>query len=74
VNQESAALAAKRLLSIFARPFLMECRQIYSSASIGIALYPDDGLDADTLFKCADTAMYHEKPRGKQTTGFSHLK
>jgi diguanylate cyclase (GGDEF)-like protein/PAS domain S-box-containing protein len=64
-EEESAASAARRLLAIFDRPFLMECRQIYSSASIGIALYPDDGLDADTLFKCADTAMYHAKTEGK---------
>jgi diguanylate cyclase (GGDEF)-like protein/PAS domain S-box-containing protein len=69
-DQESAALAAGRLLSIFDRPFLMECRQIYSSASIGIALYPDDGLDADALFKCADTAMYHAKTEGKANYRF----
>jgi len=69
-DQESAALAAERILSIFARPFMMECRQIYSSASIGIALYPDDGLDADTLFKCADTAMYHAKTEGKANYRF----
>jgi diguanylate cyclase (GGDEF)-like protein/PAS domain S-box-containing protein len=69
-DQESAALAAKRLLSIFESPFQLECRQIYTSASIGIALYPDDGPDADTLFKCADTAMYHAKTAGKANFRF----
>jgi diguanylate cyclase (GGDEF)-like protein/PAS domain S-box-containing protein len=69
-EEESAASAARRLLATFDRPFLMECRQIYSSASIGIAIYPDDGLDADTLFKCADTAMYHAKTEGKANYRF----
>jgi diguanylate cyclase (GGDEF)-like protein/PAS domain S-box-containing protein len=69
-EEECAASAAIRLLSTFARPFLMDCRQVYSSASIGIAMYPDDGLDADTLFKCADTAMYHAKTEGKANFRF----
>lgn len=69
-DQESAAYAAKRLLAIFDTPFQLECRQIYTSASIGIALYPDDGTDADTLFKCADTAMYHAKTAGRANFRF----
>jgi diguanylate cyclase (GGDEF)-like protein/PAS domain S-box-containing protein len=69
-DQESAAIAAQRLLTLFSRPFIMECRQIYSSASIGIAIYPDDGIDAETLFKCADTAMYHAKTEGKSNYRF----
>jgi EAL domain-containing protein (putative c-di-GMP-specific phosphodiesterase class I) len=48
----------------------MGCRQVYSSASIGIAIYPDDGTDAETLFKCADTAMYHAKTEGKSNYRF----
>ncbi|HEX2770624.1 MAG TPA: EAL domain-containing protein [Geobacteraceae bacterium] len=64
-GQESAAVAAQRLLTLFYRPFTLECREVYSSATIGISLYPDDGLDVETLFKRADTAMYHAKTEGK---------
>ncbi len=60
-GQESAATAAQRVLSIFSEPFVVDGIKISSSASIGIALYPDDGADAETLFQCADIAMYHAK-------------
>jgi predicted signal transduction protein with EAL and GGDEF domain len=69
-GQESAAVAAQRLLDLFCRPFTLECRKVYSSATIGIALYPDDGLDVETLFKRADTAMYHAKTEGKANYRF----
>jgi diguanylate cyclase (GGDEF)-like protein len=60
-GKESAATAAQRVLSIFSEPFVVDGIKISSSASVGIALYPDDGPDAETLFLCADTAMYHSK-------------
>jgi EAL domain-containing protein (putative c-di-GMP-specific phosphodiesterase class I) len=60
-GQENAEAAARRILSIFSHPFEIEGRRIFSSVSIGIALYPDDGQDAEILYKCADTAMYHAK-------------
>jgi diguanylate cyclase (GGDEF)-like protein/PAS domain S-box-containing protein len=69
-GQESAAIAAQRILSIFTRPIAIDGRKIYSSASIGIALYPDDGPDVENLFKCADTAMYHAKTKGKANYQF----
>ncbi len=62
---ESTATAVQRLLSLFTYPFLIEGKKIYSSASIGISIYPDDGPDTETLLKCADTAMYHSKNEGK---------
>jgi len=68
--QESAAIAAQRILSLFSRPFEIDGRMIYSSASIGIALYPDDGTDVESLFKSADTAMYHAKSEGKANYRF----
>ncbi|HKZ17423.1 MAG TPA: EAL domain-containing protein [Geobacteraceae bacterium] len=64
-DQENAATAAGRILSLFAEPFAIEGRLTYSSASIGIAMYPDDGLDNETLLKCADNAMYHAKNEGR---------
>ncbi len=62
---ESAAAAARRILAIFSQPFDIEGRKVFSSVSIGIALYPDDGPDAEVLYKCADTAMYHAKTERK---------
>jgi diguanylate cyclase (GGDEF)-like protein/PAS domain S-box-containing protein len=64
-DRESAARAAQRILSMFARPFTVAGQQIFSTVSIGIALCPDDGLDAETMFRCADTAMYQAKDDGK---------
>ncbi|HEY6871828.1 MAG TPA: EAL domain-containing protein [Geobacteraceae bacterium] len=63
--QESAAAAAQRIISRFDQPFVIEGRQVYSSVSIGIALYPDDGTDTESLFRCADSAMYHAKSEGR---------
>jgi len=64
-GQESASDAAQRILATFSKPFVIEGRQIYSSASIGIANYPYDGHDVESLLKCADAAMYHAKGEGR---------
>lgn len=63
--QESVAAVIQRIMAIFKAPFEIEGRQIYTSASIGIAVYPDDSQDASTLFRCADTAMYQAKNDGR---------
>jgi diguanylate cyclase (GGDEF)-like protein/PAS domain S-box-containing protein len=64
-SAESAASTARRILSQFSRPFKIDDRHLYTSASIGIAVYPDDGLDVETLLRCADAAMYHAKSEGR---------
>jgi diguanylate cyclase (GGDEF)-like protein/PAS domain S-box-containing protein len=64
-TQESVATVVQRILTIFTDPFEIEGRQLYTSASIGIAVYPDDSHDASTLFRCADTAMYQAKNDGR---------
>jgi len=64
----SAALSAQvaqHLLETLSRPYKLGNRMVNVSASIGIAHYPTDGEDAETLIKHADTAMYHAKSRGK---------
>lgn len=67
---DQAAMAAERILSVFSQPFELEGRQIYSSTSIGIAMYPSDGSDVSDLLKSADTAMYYAKSRGRHTYRF----
>ena len=62
--QDASGLAA-RLLGILARPFTIEGRALHVGASIGIALYPEDGRDVPELLKCADAAVYHAKEGGR---------
>jgi diguanylate cyclase (GGDEF)-like protein/PAS domain S-box-containing protein len=64
-DQESASNAARRIISLFVDPFDIEGRITHCSVSIGIAMYPDDGLDNETLLKCADSAMFHAKNEGR---------
>ncbi|HET9650623.1 MAG TPA: EAL domain-containing protein, partial [Usitatibacter sp.] len=56
---------ARKMLDEVRRTFQLEGHEIHVSASIGLALYPDDGSDAETLLKNADAAMYHAKELGR---------
>jgi len=56
---------AERILHSFSKPFEFDELKIPITASIGVALFPDDGDDADTLIKNADIAMYHAKDSGR---------
>lgn len=58
-------MAAQKILDILSKPFGVEGKEVYSGASIGISIYPDDGEDYDTLIMHADTAMYHVKEAGR---------
>jgi diguanylate cyclase (GGDEF)-like protein/PAS domain S-box-containing protein len=64
-SKADAALVAEKILATLTRPYLLEGREIYISASMGIAMCPDDGLDHDTLLRKADIAMYHAKELGR---------
>jgi diguanylate cyclase (GGDEF)-like protein/PAS domain S-box-containing protein len=67
---DDAILAAEKILIALSTPFLIEGQELHTSTSIGIAAYPLDGLDAATLTKNADTAMYHAKERGRNNYQF----
>ena len=62
---EDAGLIAQKIVDALAAPFNLNGHQAYISASIGIALYPSDGREPDTLLKNADTAMYRAKAQGR---------
>ena len=62
---EDAAVVAQKILDAVRYPFHIEGRELFVTTSIGISLYPDDGLDAETLIKNADTAMYQAKEQGR---------
>ncbi len=61
---------AKRILKVFETPFDIDGEDIYLSASVGIALYPDDGTSPAELIKNADIAMYRAKEEGKNNFAF----
>lgn len=61
---------AERILESTHQPVEIENHKLYVQASIGIATYPDDALNADELIRHADAAMYHAKTSGKHTYHF----
>jgi predicted signal transduction protein with EAL and GGDEF domain len=66
-SPEDAVHVARRLGALMRIPFVVEDREVTLTASIGIAVYPEDGLDAATLLKHADTAMYQAKRSGRDS-------
>jgi diguanylate cyclase (GGDEF)-like protein/PAS domain S-box-containing protein len=70
-NARYAADIAQKLLEAASGPVCIEGQSCQLSASIGIAIYPENGGDAETLLKTADSAMYRAKERGRNTYRFS---
>jgi len=69
-RQEDAAITARRVLKAVSEPHSIDQHDLFVTASIGVSMYPDDGLDAETLLKNADTAMYQAKESGRQRYRF----
>ena len=63
---EDAAITARRMLEAVAEAHSIDQHDLYVTTSIGVSVYPDDGLDAETLIMNADTAMYQAKENGRQ--------
>jgi len=70
VHEQDVILIAEKILAALAAPYNIENLELQVSASIGIALYPTDGQDSETLIKHADTAMYHAKSSGRNCFQF----
>ena len=70
VHEEDAALAAARILKAVAEPHTIDHNELHVTTSIGVSVYPVDGLDAESLMKNADTAMYQAKQTGRATYRF----
>ena len=62
---ENVAQIARKVIHLVSQPIIFNGRQSVVSASIGIALFPDDGHDMDQLIKKSDEAMYRVKKAGK---------
>ena len=69
-HPEDAAITARRMLQAIAEPHSIDQYELHVTTSIGVSIYPDDGLDAETLIKHADTAMYQVKENGRQSYRF----
>ena len=67
---EEVMVVAKKILQGLERPVLIDFNEVAITASVGIATFPEDGEDLDTLMKNADQAMYQAKERGRNT--FQH--
>jgi diguanylate cyclase (GGDEF)-like protein/PAS domain S-box-containing protein len=65
-----AAKSAQKILLSLSAPHLLGGHDLQINGSIGISIYPEDGADAETLIKNADTAMYHAKEKGRNNFQF----
>ncbi len=63
-RSEDAIPAMEKIMQAMKQPFELVGREYYLTASAGVAVYPDDGMHADTLLKHADIAMYQSKNEG----------
>jgi GGDEF domain-containing protein len=72
-SRADIAVISQRLHRCFEQPFVCEGQAITGSASIGIGMYPDDGVTKDSLLNAADSAMYAAKQtkphRGESRSG-----
>jgi len=75
-NAAHISRVARRILDALNEPFLLDGNRVVVTASIGIATYPDDGDDIDTLLKHAEAAMYQVKASGRNGLFFydAHLR
>ncbi len=64
-HSEDAALSAHKILAALGRAHRIEHQELHVTVSVGIGLFPDDGTDAETLLKNADTALLNAKARGR---------
>lgn len=71
IHQTAAsATIAQKIIDAIRRPFVIHGRELYMTASIGIAVAPHDGNDAETLVKNADSAMFRAKEAGRDNFQF----
>ncbi|WP_022941829.1 putative bifunctional diguanylate cyclase/phosphodiesterase [Psychromonas hadalis] len=69
-SDHQATMLAVQVLSLFEQPFNLQGQQFFTSTSIGLSIYPQDGDTPDNLLKCADMALYRVKDEGKNNFSF----
>lgn len=71
-DTKECAETAKRITDVFRQPFFINGQKTFSTISIGISLFPEDGSNAEMLIKNADVAMYVVKDIGRNNYQFYH--
>ncbi|WP_456277847.1 bifunctional diguanylate cyclase/phosphodiesterase [Bacillus sp. AK128] len=61
---------ARKIIEDFSHPFVLEGKEFFTTPSIGISIYPEDGIDGETLVRNADLSMYEAKRNGKNRYRF----
>jgi predicted signal transduction protein with EAL and GGDEF domain len=69
-HAQAASVLADKILAALRVPHRIENYEVRAEASIGIAIYPDDGLTCETLMRNADAAMYSAKRQGRGSRRF----
>lgn len=69
-DAQAAGLSAEKLLAALAGKHCIDGHELNVTVSIGISIFPDDGEDAETLLRNADSAMYHAKEKGRNNYQF----
>ncbi|MEP6609717.1 MAG: diguanylate cyclase [Burkholderiaceae bacterium] len=69
-DADAAALSAEKIRRAIASPHPIASQELVITASVGISIYPDDGLDVDSLLQRADSAMYYAKSKGRNNQQF----
>ena len=67
---EDAAICSEKIRQALSAPHSMDQHDLHVTGSIGIATYPDDGVDSETLLQHADFAMYHAKEKGRNNVQY----
>lgn len=70
IDQPGAQICVQKLLTAMAQPFLTTQGELKLSASIGVAMFPDDARSVQTLMRNADSAMYEAKHNGRNNYSF----
>ena len=69
-HADDAAIVAQRVLDELSAPYVLAGNEAFATASVGIATFPGDGEDAESLLKNADIAMYRAKEQGRNCMQF----
>jgi diguanylate cyclase (GGDEF)-like protein/PAS domain S-box-containing protein len=70
-DRRAAGVVAQKVLETVAQPMIVDGHELFVTTSLGIAMFPDDGVDAETLLKNADRAMYRAKEAGRNNFQYS---
>jgi diguanylate cyclase (GGDEF)-like protein len=69
-GRDGASVAARKIVTALSEPVVLDAHEVTVSASLGLAYYPGDGDDIETLLRHADTAMYAVKDSGRNSWRF----